>query len=135
MDEETEPASTSEAADPLFADVDKRDTSSSSKLIKNQNLLEVGMVPDEDRIVGRDNEIEEIATNLRPIVVGNVPTPVLVYGKTGTGKSLVSQHVSGRARKAADRRDRNIVVPYIDCSQHSSKLPHLTPSAHTRLGS
>ncbi|WP_276256810.1 Cdc6/Cdc18 family protein [Halomontanus rarus] len=110
----------SDDVDPLFAGVDE-DGPFGSQLIKNQNLLEVGMVPDEDRIVGRDDEIETFAGYLRPIVANGAPTPVLVYGKTGTGKSLVSQHVSGRARNAAERRGRTIAVAYIDCSQHSTE--------------
>jgi cell division control protein 6 len=104
--------------DPLFA-VDEE--TASTRLIENSELLEVGMVPDSDRIVGRDEEIQQIGTYLRPVVVNEAPTPVLVYGKTGTGKSLVVKHVSARAKAEAKRHDRDIAVAYIDCSQHSTE--------------
>lgn len=104
--------------DPLFA-VDADDES--TRLIENRELLEVGMVPDSDRIVGRDDEIQTIAAYLQPLVVDDAPTPVLIYGKTGTGKSLVTKHVSSRAQAEARRRGREIAVAYIDCSQHSTE--------------
>ena len=59
--------------DPLFA-VDADDES--TRLIENRELLEVGMVPDSDRIVGRDDEIQTIAAYLQPLVVDDAPTPV-----------------------------------------------------------
>jgi len=103
--------------DPLFAPDDDETTT----LFRNRTLLEVGTVPDSDRIVGRDTEIQDLAGYIRPVVSGAAPTPVLVYGKTGTGKSLVSRHVSERAQAEADRRGRRLAVAYVDCAQHSTE--------------
>jgi len=43
-----------------------------------------------------------------------------VYGKTGTGKSLVARHVTDRAKNAAESRDVNMEKVYVDCSQHNT---------------
>ncbi len=93
----------------------------SNRLIKNLELLEVGAVPEGDRIVGRDNEIESLVSNLKPIVRGDPPTPVLISGKTGTGKSLVARHVAQTATTVAEREDLRVADIYVDCSQHSTE--------------
>ena len=90
-------------------------------VIKRLELLEVGAVPEGDRIVGRDNEIESLVSNLRPIVRGDPPTPVLISGKTGTGKSLVARHVAETATTVAGRENLSVADIYVDCSQHSTE--------------
>lgn len=90
-------------------------------IIRNRELLEVGSVPDEDRIVGRDTEIETLVSNLRPIIVNDSPTPTLVFGKTGTGKSLTARHVSMTAKEVADNQGITVANAYVDCSQHTTE--------------
>lgn len=90
-------------------------------IIRKRELLEVGSVPDEDRIVGRDNEIEALVSNLRPIIRNDSPTPTLVFGKTGTGKSLTTRHVSMTAKGVASDQGISVANAYVDCSQHSTE--------------
>lgn len=85
-------------------------------IIRKRELLEVGSVPDEDRIVGRDNEIEALVSNLRPIIRNDSPTPTLVFGKTGTGKSLTTRHVSMTAKGVASDQGISVANAYVDCS-------------------
>jgi cell division control protein 6 len=77
----------------------------------------VGHVPEENRIVGRDTEIESVAEEIGAVVRDDPPNNVMIYGKTGTGKSLVSRHVAGRARTAAQSNSVDCTVVYIDCSE------------------
>jgi len=95
--------------DPLFADQDP--------IFTRKELLHVGHVPEEDRIVGRDDEIESVAEEVGAIVRGDPPNNVMIYGKTGTGKSLVSRHVAARAKNAAQSNGIACNVLYIDCSE------------------
>lgn len=89
-------------------------------IFQRRELLRIGHVPDADRIVGRDNEIKSIEDILRPGVFGDPPGSAIIYGKTGSGKSLVARHVTGRARAIADTNDTRLVSAYIDCDQSNT---------------
>ena len=105
--------------DPLFTW--ENDEATRTHLFERKELLKVGHVPESTRIVGRDNEIESVATELRPVVQAEPPNNVMIYGKTGTGKSLVARHVTERARRAASARGVTVGTVYVDCAQHNTQ--------------
>jgi len=86
-------------------------------IFSNKELLEINHLPRNDRIVGRDEEIEDLANATNPALFGQSPSNVLIYGKTGTGKSLCAKHVSRTAVELADERGIDVEYAYIDCSQ------------------
>lgn len=98
--------------DPLF--------DSGHQIFSNKDLLKTGHVPEADRIVGRDAEISKLAERLNGAVHGYSPENVMIYGKTGTGKSLVSRHVSQRARNAAED-GVDIGTAYVDCAEDNTE--------------
>lgn len=102
--------------DPLFSDID-----SGSSIFANKKLLSIGYIPDENRIVGREEQMEDLAAEVGPTVQGDPPNNVLIYGKTGSGKSLVSQYVSQRTKRAAESRGINFGYAYVDCSTDTSE--------------
>ncbi|ODR80004.1 cell division control protein Cdc6, partial [Haladaptatus sp. W1] len=104
------------ASDPLF----NVDDGTTTQVFERKELLKVGHVPQSTRIVGRDSEIESVAAELRPIVRSDPPNNVMIYGKTGTGKSLVTRHVTERARQAAGAQDVDVGTVYVDCAQHNT---------------
>jgi orc1/cdc6 family replication initiation protein len=128
---------TGESTDPNGSDTARNTDemfvaeSDSPRLIKRLDLLEVGAVPEGDRIVSRDNEIESLVSNLRPIVRGEPPTPVLISGKTGTGKSLVARHVAKTATNVAEREGLDVADIYVDCSQHSTETRAVCATARS----
>jgi archaeal cell division control protein 6 len=99
--------------DPLFRSRDP--------IFDRKELLHVGHVPDEERIVGRDDEIQSVAAEVGAITRGDPPNNVMIYGKTGTGKSLISRHVAARARNAAERNEIDCGVLYVDCSEANTE--------------
>ena len=103
--------------DPLFSDDDQ----DRANVFVRKELLKVGHVPESARIVGRDDEIEAVAAELQPIVRSDPPNNVMIYGKTGTGKSLVARHVTERARRAAESNDVSAATVYVDCAQHNTQ--------------
>ena len=111
-----QPGEQSGIDDPLFAGATTR-----KSLIVRPELLEVGHVPDQNRIIGRDAEIEAVASKVEPVIRNDPPSSFIIYGKTGTGKSLVSQSVAGRAQRAAAQNGVNVGIVYVDCSQHSTE--------------
>ncbi len=104
--------------DPLF---NFDDDPSHAHIFNRKELLKVGHVPESARIVGRDEEIEAVAAELRPIVQDQPPNNVMIYGKTGTGKSLVARHVTERAKRAAEAQGAAVGMVYVDCAQHNTQ--------------
>lgn len=86
-----------------------------------KELLEINHLPDEGRIVGRDDEISELANAVNPAIFGQSPSNVLIYGKTGTGKSLCAKHVSRRLVDTAHEEGVNANFTYVDCAQDSTE--------------
>lgn len=109
------------ANDPLFGLDAVGDESSRSSIFAQRNLLKIGTVPERDRIVGRDSEIQHIAQELKPLIHGEQPNHVEIYGKTGTGKSLVAQHVSQRAAESATAHDVKTEQIYYKCKAKSTE--------------
>ncbi|KOX93166.1 Cdc6/Cdc18 family protein [Haloarcula rubripromontorii] len=89
-------------------------------IFEQRELLRVGHVPDIDRIVGRDEEISAVGRALGPGTRGSPPETTIIYGKTGTGKSLVTRCVSRQAQKEADSHDTDFRFSYVDCSDYQS---------------
>ena len=102
--------------DPLFSGADTKQS-----LIVRPELLEVGHVPEQNRIIGRDDEMEQVASKLEAVIRNEPPSSFIIYGKTGTGKSLVSQSVATRAQRAATQNGVDVGVVYFECSQHSTE--------------
>lgn len=63
-------------------------------IFRNKNLLRVSHLVEGDRIIGRQEELENLANALKDAVQGHQPNHVLIYGKTGTGKSLCSKYIT-----------------------------------------
>lgn len=87
----------------------------------NKELLEISHLPDEDRIVGRDEEISQIANAVNPAIFGQSPSNLLIYGKTGTGKSLCAKYVSRQLVKTAANEGVEAAFMYVDCAQDSTE--------------
>ncbi len=103
--------------DDLFT-VEEDETSS---LFANKELLKISKVVGPDRIVQREKEIQKVASSLNEIVNGSSPDNILIYGKTGTGKSLVSKYVSRQAREKAREVGREVALVIVDCSQYDTE--------------
>ena len=62
----------------------------------------------------RDEQINSLASILVPALRGETPSNVLIYGKTGTGKTAVAKYV-GKELEEAGTEDRKCSVVYINC--------------------
>ncbi|MBV0925172.1 AAA family ATPase [Halomicroarcula limicola] len=102
----------SEETDNIFATGD---------IFANRELVRVGHVPELARVVGRDDEVNAIGQALGPATVGGPPETTIVYGKTGTGKSLVTRCVSREAHHEAEGNDVAFQYAYVDCSDYQTE--------------
>jgi cell division control protein 6 len=89
-------------------------------IFEQRELLRVGHVPGIDRVVGRDNEISAVGRTLGPGTRGGPPETTIIYGKTGTGKSLVTRCVSQQAQAEARANDVVFQFSYVDCSDYQT---------------
>jgi len=92
----------------------------SPRIFRDKSLVSVGTVPDEDRIVGRQEEITNVALSLEDLIYDDVPDNIQIYGKTGTGKSLVSRHVSSTIAERARDSGIHATSVYIDCNANNT---------------
>lgn len=103
-----------DGGDELFQSVEE---GGDDTIFANRELLNIDHVPDQNRIVGRDEHIRDLANEVGPAVTGSPPNSVILYGKTGSGKSLVANHVMERAQREASRRDNRLATVTVDCAQ------------------
>jgi cell division control protein 6 len=90
-------------------------------IFANRELVTVGHVPTEDRIVGREQEMRQVGQAIAPGTEGGPPKNLILYGKTGTGKSLVVRHVVRRAERRARNQDVHLASCYVDCSNEDTE--------------
>lgn len=100
---------------------DSEDIFQVGNIFSNRELVRVGHVPELDRVVGRDEEVREIGAALGPAIHGGPPETTIIYGKTGTGKSLVSRCVTREARKRAAENAVDLEHAYVDCSDYQTE--------------
>ena len=55
-------------------------------LIRDRSLLDPNYVVDENRIVGRDEQLQEVTKMLRVALGDNRPPNLFLYGPSGSGK-------------------------------------------------
>jgi len=82
-------------------------------IFKDKKFLQASYTP--DNIPHRDEQIKEIAGILAPVLRGDRPSNLFLYGKTGTGKTLSVIHVINNLKKIAKERDLPLRIAYINC--------------------
>jgi cell division control protein 6 len=89
-------------------------------VFRNKGLLDPEAVINEDRIVGRDEQLDDIITYLRPALRGNRPPNMLLYGPSGTGKSLITNAVCNQVLDLADSQGDRFGIIEINCQRIKS---------------
>ncbi len=80
-------------------------------LFNDRDALSVCFVP--GKILHREKQIEELGKILAPALVGSKPSNVFIYGRTGTGKSLISCYVTKKLIETS--RKFKVKSVYINC--------------------
>ncbi|WP_128478970.1 orc1/cdc6 family replication initiation protein [Halorussus pelagicus] len=108
-----------------------------NSVFKDKGLLDPDAVIDEDRIVGRDQQLDDIITYLRPVLQGNRPPNMLLYGPSGTGKSLIINAVCQQILELADAQGDQFGVIKTNCQtikSHDRAVYRLVENAAVEAG-
>lgn len=80
----------------------------------NREALSDAYTPDE--LVGRDDEVEDFAGALEPVIHGEQPKNIFLYGKTGVGKTATTRYLLNQLQEdAAVYDDVDVEVIEVNC--------------------
>jgi cell division control protein 6 len=90
------------------------DSFDSNSIFKNKHILQTGYTP--ETIPHRDEQINQIASILAPVLRGERPSNLFLYGMTGTGKTLSVQYVTNELLKRAKKETNfKLKMIYLNC--------------------
>lgn len=82
-------------------------------IFKNKKVLQSTYIPGE--INHRDEQINTVANILAPALKGEKPSNLFIYGKTGTGKTLVAKYIAEEMENIAKEKDIPLQIFYLNC--------------------
>ena len=84
-------------------------------LIRDRSLLDPNYVVGEDRIVGRDEQLQKVTKMLRVALGDNRPPNPFLYGPSGTGKSLIMKAVCKNISRICQSRNIRFGTIEVNC--------------------
>ena len=82
-------------------------------IFKQKDVLSADFTP--DNIPHREKQVKELAMMLAPVLRGEKPSNIFIYGKTGTGKSLCIRKVNNCLEDTARTAERKVKTIYLNC--------------------
>ena len=82
-------------------------------LFKDRHVLQSQFTP--DKIFHRDEQIQQLAQIIAPLLRCEKPSNVFIYGKTGTGKTVTVKFVTQQINKICEEKDIPVKIIYLNC--------------------
>ena len=90
------------------------DSFDKNNIFKDKNILQSNYKP--ENIPHRGEQIKQVASILAPILRGERPSNLFLYGKTGTGKTLSIKYVQDELMKRIKKEGNfNLKIEYLNC--------------------
>ena len=103
-------------SDPIDRLLDAAESGKS--IIKNRDILHFTYIP--DIIQHRNLEQEQVTQSLLPILKQSRPSNLLVYGKPGTGKTLVVKKVISKIQERVENSNFPINLIYSNAKKETT---------------
>jgi archaeal cell division control protein 6 len=84
-----------------------------ASLFLDKKALQGNYTPVE--IPHRDEQIEQLAGILAPALRMEKPSNVFIYGKVGTGKTVVSRYVVDHISRVSKEKNKDVKIIYLNC--------------------
>ena len=84
-------------------------------IFANKEVLRPSYTP--KKLPHRDSQVNTMDRSLVPALRGETPSNILIYGKTGTGKTASAKYVANELQETSDNTDVPCKVEYINCEQ------------------
>lgn len=97
-------------------------TSEYHTVFQNKDLIQPDTIVDEDRIVGRDEQLDKVINVIKPALHGDQPEDMLLRGPSGTGKTLIAGTVATKATSIAETRD--VHMEFVEVNGKHKKSEH-----------
>ena len=90
------------------------DSFDNNTIFRDKAMLQANYKP--DQIIHREEQIKQIASILAPVLRGEKPSNLFLYGKTGTGKTLSINYVSEELQKRHKKESSvKLRIEYLNC--------------------
>ncbi|MCD4766755.1 MAG: ORC1-type DNA replication protein [Methanosarcinales archaeon] len=84
-----------------------------TEIFENKEVLRPNYTP--DNLPHRDKQIQSLASMLVPAIRGDTPSNILIYGKTGTGKTAVVKFMGQELQNTSESHETTCLVLYVNC--------------------
>jgi cell division control protein 6 len=88
-------------------------------LFKNKEALRHSYTPTE--LPHRESEIKQLAFILTPSLKEETPSNILIYGKSGTGKTIVSRFICKELEETGEKLGMPVSTVYLNCEVTDTK--------------
>lgn len=85
------------------------------RVFLNKHALDLEYIP--DRLLARDQQIQDVAGVIQNVFCGGCLDNALIFGKTGTGKTVVVRYVIKKMDERAKEDSLNIKSVFINCKK------------------
>ncbi len=102
---------------------------SGKPIFENKEVLRPSYTPQD--LPHRNTQINKMATILVSALRRNTPSNILIYGKTGTGKTASAKYVSQELESTSEKYDVPCEVEYMNCEVTDTQYRVLAQLANT----